>query len=243
MKTFLKAFWKDIVMVNYEVPKDVLLPYLPAGTELDDFENKHYVSLVGFQFLNSSIFGFRIPFYGFFDEVNLRFYVKRIVDGEVRRGVVFISEIVPNRVVAFLANLLYKEHYSYAKMSGEFHTLQRIKYLKYQWHLNGKTFFIKSSFDSKEVSMIKNSHEEFIYEHYYGYTKVSNHETWEYKVNHRPWNVNRNISLEVNLDFELFYGEAFAFLQHAKPHTIYNAIGSEVHIDWKVNKITIFENH
>ncbi|MFX8676823.1 DUF2071 domain-containing protein, partial [Acinetobacter baumannii] len=40
MQTFLKSYWKDIVMVNYEVPKQLLLPYLPFGTELDDFEGK-----------------------------------------------------------------------------------------------------------------------------------------------------------------------------------------------------------
>lgn len=237
MKTFLKAYWKDIVMVNYEVPKEVLLPYLPFGTELDDFDGKYYVSLVGFQFLKSAIFGIPIPVYGSFDEVNLRFYVKRIVDNEVIRGVVFISEIVPNKVVAFLANKLYKEHYSYAKMSSEFIIVKGDKNLEYKWYQNGKEYFIKSSFQNEEVSMIKSSHEEFIYEHYYGFTKVNDNETWEYKVNHAQWKVNKNIGFEVACDFELCYGKSFAFLQHEKPHSIYNAIGSDVCIDWKVNKL------
>ena len=237
MKTFLKAYWKDIVMVNYEVQKAVLLPYLPYGTELDDFEGKYYVSLVGFQFLNSSIFGLPIPIYGSFDEVNLRFYVKRIINNEVRRGVVFISEIVPNKIVAFLANKLYKEHYSYEKMRSQFSIKNGVKNINYNWQKNSVDFSIKASFEDIETPMIKGSHEEFIYEHYYGYTKVKQNETWEYKVNHIQWQTNKNISCDIACDFELFYGKAFGFLSSYQPHSVYNAIGSDVSIDWQIYKI------
>lgn len=48
---------------------------------------------------------------GTFEEVNLRFYVVRKVGNELRRGVVFINETVPNKIVAWVANKLYKEHY------------------------------------------------------------------------------------------------------------------------------------
>lgn len=237
MKTFLKAYWKDIVMINYEVPKQVLLPYLPYGTELDDFEGKYYVSLVGFQFLNSSIFRLPIPVFGSFDEVNLRFYVKRIINNEERRGVVFISEIVPNKIVAFLANQLYKEHYSYAKMNSEFSVHNGIKRINYTWQKSDINFYIKTTFENTEMPMLKGSHEEFIYEHYYGYTKVNDKETWEYRVNHNQWQTNKNISCNLACDFELLYGNAFGFLSGQQPHSIYNAIGSEVSIDWHIHKI------
>ncbi len=237
MQTFLKSYWKDIVMVNYEVPKQLLLPYLPFGTELDDFEGKYYISLVGFQFLKSSIFGVPIPFFGSFDEVNLRFYVKREVGEEIRRGVVFISEIVPYRIVAFLANTLYKEHYSYAKMSSDIFIQNTEKAIWYRWQKNKIVFSIKAVFENEETEMLKNSHEAFIYEHYYGYTKLNDSQTWEYRVNHGSWNTNKLVNYQIVCDFKLLYGETFAFLNDQKPHSVYNAVGSAVSIDWEINKI------
>ena len=237
MSTFLKAYWKDIVMVNYEVPQELLQPYLPYGTELDDFEGKYYVSLVGFQFLKSSIFGCPIPVFGSFDEVNLRFYVKRTVGVSLRRGVVFISEIVPHKIIAFLANTLYREHYRYAQMKSQFSIIEGVKNIQYQWQKNKVDFSIQASFDSREKPMIQGSHEAFIYDHYYGYTSVQAQETWEYKVNHVQWQTNTNKSCSVLCDFALLYGKAFGFLSTQEPHSVYNAIGSAVSIDWQIHKI------
>jgi uncharacterized protein YqjF (DUF2071 family) len=112
MSTFLKAEWRNLIMANYEIEPEILKPYLPKGVELDFYQGKCYVSLVGFLFKDTSLFNVPIPFWGSFEEVNLRFYVLRKVDGEIRRGVVFINETVPNKIVAYIANKLYKEHYT-----------------------------------------------------------------------------------------------------------------------------------
>ena len=115
-KSFLKAKWRKLVMVNYEVNPEILEKYVPNGTELDFFEGKCYVSLVGFMFLNTRLLGVKIPFHSNFEEVNLRFYVKREVEGEVKRGVVFIKEIVPKPAITFVANTIYKEKYETLSM-------------------------------------------------------------------------------------------------------------------------------
>lgn len=237
MRTFLKARWQDIVMVNYEVPKQLLHPFLPYGTVLDDFEGRYYVSLVGFQFLKSSVFGLPVPFFGSFDEVNLRFYVKRMIANEERRGVVFINEIVPWRAVAFLANRLYKEHYSKATMRSRIWRENDQKKLEYNWMKKNRNYFIKATFSAAEDPITGGSHEAFIYEHYYGYTKVNPTETWEYRVNHVCWQTNKNISCQVEGDFENLYGSAFAFLNHQQPHSVYNAVGSSVSIDRMIVKL------
>lgn len=237
MKTFLSANWNDIVMINYEAPKDCLIPYIPYGTELDDFEGKFYVSLVGFKFLKSKIFNVAIPFLGSFDEVNLRFYVKRKVNNEIRRGVVFISEIVPFKTVAILANVLYKEHYLACKMESDINIKNDSKHLKYGWQFLNENYFIKATFSNKCQELYPNTHSYFIYEHYYGYTKVNDKTTWEYKVNHATWKINEVIDFDVKCDFDKVYGNNFSFLNEQKPHSIYNAIGSRVTIDWKVDKI------
>lgn len=237
MRTFLKAYWKDIVMINYEVPAEVLLPYLPYGTELDDFEGRHYVSLVGFQFLHSALFKVPIPVYGSFDEVNLRFYVKRKLGTETRRGVVFINEIVPYKVVAWLANKLYKEHYTSALMQSKTELTQDRKSLEYQWQQGQQSFGFKARFSRLEKAMSKGSHEEFIYEHYYGYTRVRDDESWEYRVNHEPWKVNSHLELELQVAFDQLYGKDFAFLNQQPVHSVYNACGSWVSIDRKITRL------
>ena len=105
--TFLSARWENLIMANYSVNPEVLLPFLPNGVELDTYNNKTYVSLVGFMFKKTSLFHIPIPFLGTFEEINLRFYVKRIEGDTIKRGVVFINETVPYQIVAWLANKLY----------------------------------------------------------------------------------------------------------------------------------------
>src|SRR6186997_297859 len=93
---FLSAEWRDLLILTFRVEPDVLAPYIPAGTSLDPFEGETLVSLVGFRFLDTRVRGVPIPGHRNFDEINLRFYVKRpMPDGTVRRGVTFIREIVP----------------------------------------------------------------------------------------------------------------------------------------------------
>ena len=98
--TFLSARWENLIMANYAVPPEVLLPYLPKGVELDFYQDKTYVSLVGFMFKKTSLFSIPIPFLGTFEEINLRFYVKRVEKNSIKRGVVFINETVPYKMVA-----------------------------------------------------------------------------------------------------------------------------------------------
>src|SRR6185295_14844973 len=117
MKKFLTAKWHDLIMANYEVDPSLLAGLVPAGTELDLHEGRCFVSLVGFMFLDTRVLGFLVPFHVNFEEVNLRFYVRRETEDEVRRGVVFIKEIVPRLAIATVARTLYGEPYEAMKMS------------------------------------------------------------------------------------------------------------------------------
>jgi uncharacterized protein YqjF (DUF2071 family) len=65
------------------------------------------VSLVGFMFVNTKMFGIKIPFLINFEEVNLRFYVKRFENNTWKRGAVFSKEIVPKQALTFVANTFY----------------------------------------------------------------------------------------------------------------------------------------
>ncbi len=121
---FLTAEWQHLAMLNYEVDAGLLLPFVPAGTELDRWNGRVFVSLVGFRFLKTKLFGFLpVPMHSNFDEVNLRFYVRRQVGTEVRRGVVFIREVVPRWAIAFVARTFYSENYVAQSMAHKFATL------------------------------------------------------------------------------------------------------------------------
>ena len=138
MTTFLKAHWQNLIMANYEIDPSILLPYLPKGLELDYFNGKTYVSLVGFLFKNTSLFSIPIPFWGTFEEVNLRFYVIRKEKNTIKRGVVFINETVPNKIVAWVANRLYKEHYIGIPTRHNWKLSKEKKEIQYEWKVKSK---------------------------------------------------------------------------------------------------------
>src|SRR5690349_1535950 len=110
-QVFLRAKWRNLIMVNYEIDAAVLKPHVPAYTKLDFYDGTCYVSLVGFLFKDTKLKGIPVPFHGTFEEINLRFYVRQKENNKWKRGVVFLREIVPLPAITLMANLTYKEHY------------------------------------------------------------------------------------------------------------------------------------
>jgi uncharacterized protein YqjF (DUF2071 family) len=98
-------------MLNFEIDPAILSRRVPPGTELDLWNGRAYVSLIGFRFLQTRLLGIPIPFHRDFSEVNLRFYVRRQTASSWKRGVVFIREIVPVPAVTFVARWVYNENY------------------------------------------------------------------------------------------------------------------------------------
>ncbi|WP_426483803.1 YqjF family protein [Flavobacterium sp. 2] len=225
---FLKAEWKNLALFNYEINAEILEKYLPAGTEIDIWNNKCYVSLVGFMFKNTKVLGVKIPFHVDFEEVNLRFYVKRFENGKWKRGVVFIKEIVPKKAITFIANTLYQEHYETQKMRHEILENENNNTFIYQWK-NGKEWNTIEIETKKDLSKIEiDSEAEFITEHYFGYTKIDEETTFEYEVTHPRWEQFEVLNHRVDIDFEKNYGSDFGFLQTQKPTSIFLAEGSKI---------------
>lgn len=239
MAIFLKAKWEQLIMANYAVNPAVLAPFLPARVTLDLFDGKAYVSLVGFLFKDTKLFNIPIPWFGTFEEINLRFYVSRIENGKVKRGVVFINETIPYPVVAWVANKLYKEHYTVVKTR---HSIERgidKKRINYEWLLNKKWNRIAVQAYNEAKVMETDSLQQFIFEHYYGYTKASEVSTEEYRLQHPSWLVNEVIDYDIDCDFAQMYGPAFANLSSAVPDSVYLAEGSAVAIEWKRHKLLL----
>jgi uncharacterized protein YqjF (DUF2071 family) len=226
---FLTADWRYLAMLNFEVDPSILLPYLPKGTELDDRDGRHYLSLVAFLFLDTHVLGLPALFHQNFEEVNLRFYVRRRVGEEVRSGVVFIREMVPLFLVAETAKLTYNEPYrtvpmqhAIVKTNGE---LQTIEYLfgagrdicRFALHVDGPA-----------GEMDRGSLEEFLSERAWGYTTQRDGGTIEYKVDHPRWRVWSAANHELEGPLEKFYDPPFPPILSGVPSSAFIADGSAV---------------
>lgn len=225
MKKFLTAEWRDLIMANYEVDPSLLANRVPNGTELDLDDGRCFISLVGFMFLDTRVMDFLVPFHVNFEEVNLRFYVRRTTANEVRRGVVFIKEIVPRGAIAWVARTLYGEPYARWSMSNE-----RIgNRVSYSWQKDVANRIAVLRGESLGVPQA-GSHGEFIIEHYWGYTKRGASRTDEYKVEHPKWELFETADVRVDVDFRATYGDEFAFLSDRTPYSVLLAKGSEISV-------------
>ncbi|MEO5890474.1 MAG: DUF2071 domain-containing protein [Ferruginibacter sp.] len=232
---FLTAEWKNLIMANYIVDPAVLLPYQPGKTELDMYDGKSFVSLVGFMFANTRLLGYKIPFHINFEEVNLRFYVRYNDDGEWKRGTVFIKEIVPRRAISFVANTLYNEKYATMPMKHFRQETNDEINLGYHWKYKSSWNRIEAVTEKNASAMQPGSVEEFIAEHYWGYSKYNENTTFEYAVQHPAWKVYPVKSYTIDCDFNALYGNSFSLLQTTKPDSVFVAEGSAVSILHKRN--------
>jgi uncharacterized protein len=226
---FLSAEWRDLVMLNYEVDPRLLDKYAPCGTVLDSFLGRTYVSLVGFRFCRTKLFGsFAIPLHSNFDEVNLRFYVRRKEGDENRRGVVFIAEIVPKEAVATMARLMFGENYICLPMKHHICTDESKKTVKYQWQVKNQWCHMAAQAKGAPESPREGSLEQFITEHYWGYSTRRDGDSLEYHVSHVPWQVWTSTAAEFKGDASGLYGVELGRVLQGHPSSAFIADGSPV---------------
>jgi uncharacterized protein YqjF (DUF2071 family) len=226
---FLTAEWRDIVMLNYEVAPESLMDLVPAGTELDLFQGKTLVSVVGFRFLDTRVRGLPIPWHRNFDEVNLRFYVRLAADPS-RRGVVFVKEIVPRRAIAWVARVLYNENYHAHPMSHAVSEVPDGRVLSYELEAGGRRHALRATTEGTSHSLVVGTEEDFIAEHYYGYARQRDGGTLEYRVDHPAWQVYATRAAELDFDVAALYGERFAEALRGTPRSALIADGSAVSV-------------
>ena len=231
---FLTAEWRHLALLNFEADPNVLRPFLPEGTELDTWQGRTFVSLVGFLFLHARVWGVGIPFHRDFEEVNLRFYVRRKADGEWRRGVVFIKELVPRVAIAWTAQVLYGETYLAARMrhriEWEKESPARLRAVSYSWWFRGRENRMELSVVGAPQDPDPGSNEEFITEHYWGYARRRGGRTTEYRVEHPRWWVSTASAARLDCDVAGVYGNQFVKFLTAPPASAFLAAGSEVRV-------------
>jgi uncharacterized protein YqjF (DUF2071 family) len=230
-KIFLSAEWRKLLMLNYEVDPALLQEFVPAGTELDSFAGKTYVSLVGFRFCRTKLLGaIPIPFHTEFEEINLRFYVRRSEAGETRRGVVFIAEIVPKRAIAHTARLFYAENYVRRPMAHRILTNNSKMEVEYSWRSGTEWCKLQGQANGTPSLRAEGSLEQFITEHYWGYSRQRDGSTVEYHVSHVPWKVWSATGANFSGNASDLYGEELSQLLNKTPASAFIADGSPVQV-------------
>lgn len=228
---FLTARWENLILLNFDCPAGLLRPYVPAGTRLDAWRGAHVLSLVGFLFADTRLLGIPVPFHRTFEDVNLRFYVRReMPDGQARRGVVFIKELVPLHAVACVARLVYNENYEATPMDHRIEIdVERGGSLEYEWSQGGGVHRLAASVEGPARPLESGSEAEFITEHYWGYTRQRDGGTLEYRVEHPQWRVWEPTTCVYEPPAEpRLYRPELAEVLAGEPRSAFVAAGSEV---------------
>jgi uncharacterized protein len=248
-RPLLTAHWSELLLLNWAVPTEVVMPLVPPGTEPDLHDGQAYISVVGFRFPTCRLLGIPIPGHTSFPEINLRFYVRRHAGDELRRGVVFVREIVPRRAVALIANWLYNENYVTRRMRTNLNmsgaSLALGDTIEYAWRSNG-SWPLRGRPDTGQLQdgwnrlaarvaappaiPAANSLDEFLVEHYWGYVHGRDDITREYRVTHDPWMVALADDVIWDCDVPLTYSTPLAKYLSSPPTTALIAAGSPIHL-------------
>ena len=231
-RVFLTGEWRHLAMLNYRIDPALLLPLVPRGTSLDFWQSSAYVSLVGFLFRDTRVLGVPVPLHRHFEEVNLRFYVRRTLGGEVRRAVTFIKEIVPRPAIAVVARLAYNEPYvsmpmrhTIAAQSGPDAAPSEVRY---EWRQRSGWSGLTVAANGAATPLVPGSEAEFITEHYWGYTRQRDGGTVEYHVAHPRWRTWTVDAATVHGELAELYGAPLGDVLRRPPDSAFLAEGSAV---------------
>ncbi len=230
-RVFLSAQWRRLVMLNFPIDKSELDSLAPRGTEVDAWQGTTYISLVAFEFLDTRVLGIPIPFHRNFEEINLRFYVRRQGPDGWRRGVVFVREVVPKWAIAAVAQWIYNEKYVACPTRSRIKDPSELEpegIAEYGWKHQGSWLTIGAKYRGEASYPHPDSQEEFITEHYWGYSAQRRGGTVEYRVDHPQWEVWPAKGTTLEGDFAAFYGDRFATALACPPSSAFVARGSHV---------------
>jgi uncharacterized protein len=217
-------------MLNFVVDPKIVAPLVPPGTEIDYENSETFLSVVGFLFLDTRLLGLPIPLHRDFEEVNLRFYVRKKSADTWRRGVVFVRELVPKRAIAMIASTFYGEPYLAVPMKHDIeHVDLRVK-VEYSWRRGTKWESLTMSASGQPQIIPAGSHAEFITEHYWGYTCVRSGCS-EYRVEHPRWKTWNAETFELRADVAALYGEQFSETLSQPPRSAFIADGSPITVE------------
>lgn len=225
-KPLLTASWSNLVIVTYAVPPGLVRPRIHHWLDLDVVDGNAFVSLVGFEFRDTRLFGLGWPGLGHFPELNLRIHVKH---GD-ERGVLFVCEFVPRRRVAWAARGLYNEPYAVAPLEVDIRPAHDT--ISAEYRLTWRERVHKLAVTGRKPAVLPDpaSREHFFKENRWGFGATFLGLPIRYEVSHPVWSLYPVESLSVDLDWGEVYGPEWAFLTDADPHLTMFAQGSAVRL-------------
>ena len=230
----LVADWQNPLLFSWPVADAALDPLLPPGLELDRWEDSAYVSLVGLRFENVRVFGVPAPRRAY-DEINLRFYVRRRSgdgDKDGRPGVVFVRQLVPHRLTALAARVMYGEPFETAPTGHKFYGYHSSatalpSCVAYNWDGQGRRQQFWASSDASPVNVGPGSLEEFLTRRYWGYNGKPGARARAYQLTRPDWQVRGASRWGMDCDFSGVYGTALAAIIQDTPASVLLATGSQ----------------
>jgi uncharacterized protein YqjF (DUF2071 family) len=230
---FLTGEWRWLATLNYEIAASALAPLVPSGTELDAWGARPFVSLVGFLFRKTRVLGLPVPFHQEFEEVNLRFYVRRKGGDGWRHGLVFVRELVPRRTVAAAARAFYNEKYWSVPMSHRIRAEQGRPFAaSYFWKFQRQDFSVEAR-TGDSPARVEVREQDFFADVHWGYVIGRKGETLEYRVDHPRWTSWKAVSAVLEGNVCALYGEAFAEAFSAPPVSAFLSDGSAIAVSWR----------
>jgi hypothetical protein len=223
---FLTAEWKHLCLLTFAVPEELVKKRLPPGIEIDKFEDQTCVSFVAFDFLNTKVLGIPWPGLRNFPEINLRFYVK----ANNRRGVMFVKELVPNRLVAWVARATYNEPYEALPMISNVEITPEIVRVSHQLSKNSVQHHLHIVAKNHPQLPNEKSTEHFFKEHQWGFGINRRGHILQYEVKHPHWQTLPVSDLDFAIDFGQLYGQEWSVLNDSQPISTVCAIGSKIEV-------------
>jgi uncharacterized protein YqjF (DUF2071 family) len=221
---FLTAQWSNVGLITYDVDASLLRSLLPTDCELDMRDGRAFVSFVMFDFLQTRVKGIRWPGYVNFPEINLRFYVRHAG----QRGVCFVRELVPRRLIAWIARTIYNEPYVATAMRSEISQSDGMIQARHRFFFANRWHQATVSGRVPAVRPPLNSVEHFFKEHEWGFGRSRGGALRRYRVVHPEWDVYPEAQATLDVDFSALYGQSWSILNHRVPYSVVLAVGSEV---------------
>jgi uncharacterized protein YqjF (DUF2071 family) len=225
-RPFLTAEWANLIIANFPAPEALLAPWLPDGLELDRLDGRAWVSLVAFNFLKTRVLGVPWPGYRNFPEINLRFYVRHGSE----RGVVFIREFVPKRLVAGAARMLYREPYAFARMSCTTCETSDEITIEHKLTVSGTTHTIRATGARPAEPPALEGRAHFFKEHQWGYGRSRRGHTLRFRVRHPLWGIYPIRSSAIEVEWGQLFGAEWSKYSGAEPESALIAVGSPVEV-------------
>ena len=130
----------------------------------------------------------------------------------------------------FCCNTLYGENYATHNMKHIFTETQKELSISYKWKVGNKWNHISCIAEKNPEHIVEGSAEEFITEHYWGYTFINKESTGVYEVAHPRWRINHVKSHDIVCSTKELYGGAFVETLNQQPKSVLLAEGSPVQV-------------